>query len=591
MTDNPNTIQRLLSNVSPHVLLIIVVALIAYSNTFHVPFIFDDMLNIVDNPFVKDLTYYIHPATAKGLAQYVNFKTRYIGYLTFAFNYRLHGLDETGYHIFNLAVHICNALLVYQLVRLTFKTPDFVNRRQPETGRHGNLIALFSALLFVAHPIQTQAVTYVVQRFASLAALFCLLSLVAYIRARLAQLKAGSYLTVSSICNYLLVLLSAILAMNTKENAFTLPVIITLYEFVFLEGIRKSRVVLLLPIMLTMLIIPLNIIGIDMQAGKLLGDVDQATRLQTVLPRWDYLLTQFRVIVTYLRLLFFPINQNIDYDYPVHHSFINAEVISSFALLSLLLCAALYLLYRARHMKSDNNNGAILKLLAFGILWFFITLSVESSVFPIVDVMFEHRVYLPSVGFVIFIAASFYLIYKLSSPGHMGISKLIIALPVIIVILLLVAAFERNSVWRNEVSLWSDAVSKSPQKARPLTNLGFSYLTQTEPQKAEPLFQAALKMDPKFVTAWFGLGRVFSQNRQLNEAATMYQKAVELNPNYASGWIALAKTEEILANKNRAIECYTKAIRLTPNDISLYNNLNRLYIKSEMFHERKEFNP
>ncbi|MBI4822699.1 MAG: hypothetical protein HY805_00485 [Nitrospirae bacterium] len=158
-----------------HLCLIALIGILSYSNTFNVPFQWDEQELIENNPIVKNLSYFLEPSKAK-------LKSRYIGYLTFALNYKLHGTDVRGYHVFNLTIHILNALLVYFLVVLTFKTP-FLSLRGTES--RSNLIALFSALLFVSHPIQTEAVTYIFQRLASLCAFFYLLSIVLYIKWRL----------------------------------------------------------------------------------------------------------------------------------------------------------------------------------------------------------------------------------------------------------------------------------------------------------------------------------------------------------------------------------------------------------------------
>ncbi|MBI4690013.1 MAG: hypothetical protein HY754_07070 [Nitrospirae bacterium] len=184
-----------------HVLLISAVGLLAYSNTFSVPFQFDDCPDIIENPINKRLFLSPTEQTHEGNLRYKVFKSRYIGCLTLAMNYRLHGTDVTGYHIFNLAVHIANAILVHWLVALTLRTLEYqrvkVSKYQSSEDSDPmilsrfdtSFIALFSALIFVSHPIQTQAVTYIVQRLTSLATFFYLLSLVMYIKFRLHDTK------------------------------------------------------------------------------------------------------------------------------------------------------------------------------------------------------------------------------------------------------------------------------------------------------------------------------------------------------------------------------------------------------------------
>lgn len=187
-----------------YILLIIVVGLLTYSNTFNSPFHFDDEFYITKNPVIRNLNFFIEPSGAeqfKGNYWFHTLKMRYIGSLTHALNYKLHGLNITGYHIFNLTIHILNAILVYWLVVLTLRTPfggespfgESVNRKTHSISSASLLwrpihpftyLPLSIALIFVSHPIQTQAVTYITQRFASLATMFYLLSLVMYIRWR-----------------------------------------------------------------------------------------------------------------------------------------------------------------------------------------------------------------------------------------------------------------------------------------------------------------------------------------------------------------------------------------------------------------------
>jgi hypothetical protein len=167
------------------IVLTVLLSLFAYSNTFRVPFQFDDKPVIVENPIIKDLRYFATPSEAKVFTEhfgYHTFRSRYIGYLTFALNYRLHGLDVRGYHILNLLIHISTAVLVYFLIILTFQTPFLRESQMRESCRY---IALFASLLFACHPVQTEAVTYIWQRVASLAAMFYVLSIVMYIKARL----------------------------------------------------------------------------------------------------------------------------------------------------------------------------------------------------------------------------------------------------------------------------------------------------------------------------------------------------------------------------------------------------------------------
>jgi len=189
--------------------LITIVCIISYANTLRVPFHADDIENIVYRTYVMNINAFFDPVKIEKFNLGHDFRIRKVGFFTFAVNYWLHGDDVAGYHIVNIAIHILNGFLVYFLVLLTFRTPYFRGQGSGDSSQETGtaLIALFTALLFVSHPIQTQAVTYIVQRLASLATLFYLLSLVMYIKSRLASRQAGK------LTGYVISLISAVLAM------------------------------------------------------------------------------------------------------------------------------------------------------------------------------------------------------------------------------------------------------------------------------------------------------------------------------------------------------------------------------------------
>ncbi|MBI4374596.1 MAG: tetratricopeptide repeat protein, partial [Deltaproteobacteria bacterium] len=282
--------------------------LLIYSNTFLTPFQFDDESNIIDN------------AEIRSLGNFLDFSgTRFVCFLTFALNYRFGGLNVFGYHLVNLLIHITNGFLVYSLILLLIRAVQGPPTPPASQSASAPFIALATALLFIAHPIQTQAVTYIVQRLASLVTLFYLLAVVGYLKWRLSPSEAGT----RSLW-YAVSLVSCVLAMKTKENSFTLPLMILLMERVFFKPLRWKAI---LPFfLLAAPIIPLS-------HQNALGEAEGFARDTTEIGRSDYLFTQFRVIVTYLRLLVLPINQRLDYDYPIYHSFFQPAVFIPFLFL------------------------------------------------------------------------------------------------------------------------------------------------------------------------------------------------------------------------------------------------------------------
>jgi tetratricopeptide (TPR) repeat protein len=553
-----------------HILIIVILGILIYSNTFNAPFAFDDIYGITHAPDIKDIRNFFSLQSMYG--------NRIIGLLTFALNYKLHGLNVAGYHIFNLFIHLLNALLVYWLVILTFRTPYASACFQQDVLRTSNpyrWVPLFTALLFVSHPVQTQAVTYIVQRFTSLATLFYLVSLVMYIKARgFDSSKKARYAL------YAVSIISAILAMRTKEIAFTLPVIVLLYEFMFFQGDIKKRMLFLFLLLLTMFIIPLSMIAVrvgSIEAITGANMIDELTKIagSADVSRWDYLNTQFRVIVTYIRLMFFPINQNLDYDYPIYRTFFTAPVALSFFLLLCVFLSGIYLLYRS--FKSDQADRFWWRLIAYGILWFFVTLSVESTIIPILDVIFEHRLYLPSVGYFMAIMSGIVSIYVRLANRTKVVGKVFIPVMILVVISLSLTAYARNIIWRDEVTLWEDVIKKSPRKARPHFNLGVAYFVQGSFDDAIREYQTAINLKPDYARAHSNMGSVYHQQKRLDDAIRAYQTAINLKPYYADTHYNLGLAYHQQGRLDDAVNAFQATIKIKPDYVGAHYNLGLAY--------------
>jgi len=527
-------------------------AVAIYSNTFSAAFHFDDGFNIVDNPWIKNLSNFLYLSGS-----------RYVGFLTFALNYRFGALSVFGYHLVNLLIHIANGALVYALVRLLFRAAH-TSPASPLSPAHA--VALSAALLFVAHPIQTQAVTYIVQRFASLAALFYLLTVIAYLKWRLSSPDSKR-----RHLWYAAAFLATILGMKTKEITFTLPFMLLLVEFVFFGPPTRRQWLALIPFFLTLPIIPLSRPGALGEGATGLGS-------QTMeISRWDYLFTQFRVIVTYLRLLVLPVGQNLDYDYPVHHSLLEPPVFLSILFLSALFAVGVYLVFLSRRAAADPR----LRLIGFGLLWFFITLSIESSIIPIRDVINEHRLYLPSAGL--------FMAIGIVALGYADRARVWAAMGIgVLVLILSVLTYERNLVWRDELSLWTDVVQKSPRKARGYINLGKAYRAQGKVEEAYKLYKTAVQLDPNYAEARNNLGTVYTDLGRPEEAVNEYRAAVSLASNYADPHYNLGNLYAGQGRLDQAIQEYQAALALKPHYAEAYNNLGLAYFRKNQLPEALE---
>jgi len=508
--------------------------LLIYSNTFDSSFHFDDIYFIVRNPDIK------HLSNIQAIWNALSLPSRFVTFFSFAVNYHFHHLNVFGYHVVNFLIHIINAHLVWWFVTLTFETPKF---RDEIILEHKELMAYSMAVLFLVHPVQTQAVTYITQRFASLATLFYLLTCCLYIKGRLSANKAF----------YGGALMAATLGMFSKEITITLPVMIFLFDFFFLAGQKKMKYVWI-AVAVVALIIPAiysfnfkNILAIEHSSGSHPGDFINSR---------SYFLTQFSVITTYIRLLFLPVQQNLLYDYPISSSLFEITTFFSFLLLLSLLLLAVFLFKRHR-------------LISFGIFWFFVTLCVESTVIPIRHVIFEHRVYLPSFGFLLVISSGIYYLID---------DKKSLAIALIGVIgLLSLMTFQRNKVWKDGISLWSDVAKKSPYMLRPHLNLGVAYMESGEAEKAIEQYNKALDIDSEYAEAYNNRGVAYLRMEKYEEALDDFNQAIRLNPTYLNAFHSRGALFNKLRMFDLALADYNKAIELNPGHPESFNDRGSIY--------------
>ena len=529
------------------ILTCIVLIFILYFNTLSASFHLDDRTSIVENEAIQDI---------KNVKAIWDFSpTRFVTYSTFAVNYNFGQLTVTGYHIVNIVIHFFSVLLVWWFTLLTLSTPLI---KDTSIASHKQLIAFFSALLFAVHPVQTQAVTYIVQRLASLSTLLYLLSLCLYINGRLAQDKgsnrnmAWGFYTGSAV--------TAAIGMFTKETVFTLPLTIALYEFLFFKLKRNIKWKYFIGIILLLIIIPGTIYLTKSIDFNQLRAVQEGPEGAILISPGQYLFTQFRVLTTYLRLLFFPINQNLDYYYPVSQSFLEPSTLSSFCFLVLIIAGSIMLYPRHR-------------LLTFSILWFFITLIPESSIIPIRDVIFEHRLYLPMVGFSVFVVTL--ICYLFCDKYPRAVFVILIAM----VIGLSTLTYARNRVWDNELTLWNDTVKKSPDKERPYINRGFAYAQKGEFDQATADFDQALKINQNSAMAYYNRGLALYYKGNYDKSIADYTLAIRIYPNYWQAYYNRGLSYFTIGAFDSAIADYTQVITLKPRNYDAHYNRGVAYGK------------
>jgi len=530
------------------ILIICCLGVIIYSNSFSSSFHFDDELSIVSNLSIRDLF------NLKGIWNF--WPTRFITYLSVAFNYYFNQLNVFGFHLFNLTVHLSNTLLVWWLISLTFLTPAI---KQQEISKYSKNIAFFASLIFLTHPIQTQTVTYIIQRATSLAAFFYLLSLGFYIKSRILQEDKGSKF--SCWFYYIASILACICSMFTKEFAITLPFSIILYEFFFIKEEKRINWKYVFPFLMCLLVIP-SVMFFTKSVNFV--EMRLVTEPSPGISWWHYLLTQTKVLVTYLRLLILPINQNIDYDYPISKSIFEFGVGISLIFLSVLLFLAARLFSKYR-------------LLAFSIFWFFLTLLPESGVIPIKDVIFEHRLYLPMVGFAIFIVAIIH--YFLANKN----TKIMVILLSAIVLLYSTFTYSRNYFWKDEIVLWNDVIRKSPKKARAYSERGNAYVNKGLYDRAILDFNKAIELDPFYANAYNNRGIVFLKKEMLDRAVFDFSEAIKNNSRSAFFYYNRANAYRVKGALDAAFKDYTSAIHINKNFSLAYHNRGAIYFELGRF--------
>ena len=540
---------------------------LVYGQTLGAPFQFDDLHCITHNAYVRTADVSI-PSGVEGQDTCAP-PSRSVGTYTLALNHRLGGLDVTGYHLFNVLVHLLATLLVYALVTLVFRTPAVTGAdaaAPPDEPREGSQVALVSALLFAVHPLQTQAVTYVVQRYTSLATAFYLGAVVLYLASRTSSTTGRRWAA------YTGALLSTVLAMRTKEIAFTIPFSVALFEGLLFRGPAKGRVARVAPFLLTLPVIPLAMFGAGVATGGAAGaDASMRALAGTDdVARWHYLVTQVRAVATYLRLLVLPVGQNLDHDFTLRRSLLVPDVLASLGLAIVLLGAAAWAVVRTR----DGRGGpALSRVAALGTFWFFLTLSVESTAVPLPDLLVEHRMYLPSVGFFLAVSSLAFMLRDRLRSSHPGAARAVLPVLLLAVAVLAVAAHQRNELWRDSVSLWEDVARKSPDRARVRLELGRHYATQRRFDEGAREVAAAIRLKPGDAEAWNNLGALRRQQGRADEALSSYRRALELRPGFAEVHHNIGLLLASVGRLEEAAEEFGEALRLKPDSADVHNAL------------------
>lgn len=544
-------------------LLAVLVGLVAiiYANSLNGVWIFDDKPNIVDNPrmHVESLDWPSLAATFKGRFSEIN---RPLAHLTFGLNHYVHGLDVFGYHLVNLIVHALAAvvlyLLIWQLLRLPILEGRYADRAKT--------IAFIAVALWATSPMQVTAVTVIVQRMASMAALFFILAMLAYLLGRLAQQRGAQ------VGWFALSVLSGALAVASKENALLLPVVLYLMELLLIQGVNRARLVR----HARLAVVPLALLaGLTLLMVDLSSAFSYASRDFTMMER---ALTQPRVLLFYLSQMLYPTPERflLIHDFPLSTSLWQPWTTLPAILFWLAWLAAGLLLAAKR------------PLIAFSLLFFLVNHAIESSILPL-EMVFEHRNYLPSMTLYLLLGIGIVTLLRDFSPKPQV--RAVVASAVVVVIALQgMAVVYRNSLFHHEVRFWADNARKAPGLSRVHTNLGKAYLQIGLEEKARAAYEAARDAN-RFHRAdlqsvpYNNLGNYYLRHGNLAEAKANYRQALDIDPRRKSAIVGLSISLLVLDELDAARPVLADGLQRYPQDTGLLTLNAVLQIREGRYRE------
>jgi len=533
--------------------------ILIYSNSWNGSFQFDDY-QITDRPNLHVVE--LNIKSLKGTLYWTPNQRRIyrpLPCLTLGLNYYFGRDNPFGYHIVNISIHILCAIAVYVFLQTLFSIPGI---RPTFVAKYRYEIAVITTFLFALHPIQTNVATYIIQRMTSMAALFYIVSVTAYISFRLQTLPDREGRSTSKKYMSLSVaIISGICSFLSKENAAILPVTILLLDYLFFYNLidedkrKKLKKIYAISIFLLMAVIAYA------GTGRIMGYIHgYGHRNFSVIER---LLTEPRIIFFYIYLLIIPNVSllNLNHDFLISKSIINPPT-TLFAIAGIILLVIIACIARKKY-----------NLLSFVIVWYLGNLVIESTIIPL-ELIFEHRTYLP--GVLIFLLISFGIVYV--SKNVFKNNKAILAASLLL-ILYGNGTYLRNIMFSAPISLWQDVVQKSPNLARAHANLGKIYMDLGYNVEAKKSLQRAIELKADMPEALVNLGKLYLDTGGMtDEGIALIKKAQKLNPKYALGFMALGDAYLKLKAYEKAEHYYSIVVKRLNFYTPAINNLGIIKI-------------
>ncbi|TBR15420.1 tetratricopeptide repeat protein [bacterium] len=520
------------------VCLLAVFSFVLYFNSLGNAFVFDDQHTILDNAFIKNFSslplffkgaYTSVPDVPRGMF-------RPLLLVTFSFNYFFSGIQPLGYHIINIIIHFLNGVLLYLLLRFLKNSLPFG-------------LILFFCLLFIAHPINTEAVTYISCRSDLLVTFFIAAAFIFYAKGR----KAVS-------------LFLYICALMTKETALVFGFLAFAYDFIYSRQAESKK---------KMFIFYLAIIGITASYWIYRGAIFHFGATELFLPAakstlrgfWPNIFIQSVISIFYLRLFFWPHPLNLHHEIPDYVSLFHPAVFS--AVFAISVMAVLIFVLKKKY-----------PLASFGLAWYFICL-IPKFYAPLSFPSMEHHSYLPGLGL-------YFILGQICEEFYLKSRRRFIYLASVFIGVFTLLTWSRNAEWKDGLSLYTASVRDNPSSSVAYNNLGIQYANMGLSEEAEKAFKKALVLTSSVdvhINCRLNLAKIYLNRKRFKEAMDELDRALIIKPSYSEIYQSYGAIYSQMGQKEKSEELWKKGLSFNPRAVGILDNMGMFCLEKGRLEE------
>ena len=539
------------------VVVLVSIGFFVYSFNLNNPLFWDDTDWIINNPFVHDFSWdnvknWFTKNTLAGIGLKSNYYRPFL-FLTFAFNYIISGVKPLGYHLISNGFHILNAVLIFFFLLLAFRK---------------RFVAFWGVLLWLVHPLQTEAVTYISGRGDPLNVFFMLSAFLIFIEREKGHLKRKVFKFLPAAL--------LVLALLSRETAIVFPFLLMLVYIAFISKERfirsiKAAVIKALPyfgIVFTYGILRLTVLNFE----NTLNFYSRANPYtESFLTR---MYTFLNVLLTYLKLMVVPLGQHMERSVTIYAYFFNWPVIGSFLMIVAVLGLIRYFYRKQIHLLASEQINDF-RLWFFAVGWFFVNLGPTSGITPINAQLYEHWLYLAILGPITFVV--YYLDIFKNRYNKTG-KIFVISILIFFVSFFSILSAKRNIIWGSPIRFFEDILKYEPDGARINNNLGNLYYDKGDIAKAEDYYWKSVSIEDNFPQPHFNLGSILQSRNDIRGAIVEFEKAIEIDPNFPYAYQNLAVIYAGQGDLVKATNYLEKLKEIRPQNPQIYYNLALIYL-------------